>query len=74
MSQAKSGLSRLVDDVAQGREREIVIVRGGRPVAKLVPFEDDLKGKRIGVAKGKFQAPDSIDSCDEELPALFRGD
>ncbi|WP_408256389.1 type II toxin-antitoxin system Phd/YefM family antitoxin [Paraburkholderia xenovorans] len=37
ISQAKSTLSRLVDAIEPGREREIVITRGGRPVARLVP-------------------------------------
>lgn len=32
--QAKSSLSRLVEAIEQGREREIIIARNGRPVAK----------------------------------------
>jgi antitoxin (DNA-binding transcriptional repressor) of toxin-antitoxin stability system len=35
MLQAKSSLSRLVEAIEQGHEREIVIVRNGRPVAQL---------------------------------------
>jgi len=37
MLEAKSSLSRLVDAIDQGREKEIVIARNGKPVAKLVP-------------------------------------
>jgi len=37
MLQAKSSLSRLVEAIEQGQEREIVIARNGRPAAKLVP-------------------------------------
>lgn len=36
MLQAKSSLSRLVEAIEQGQEREIVITRNGRPAAKLV--------------------------------------
>jgi prevent-host-death family protein len=36
MSQARSSLPRLVEAVEQGRQREIVITRKGRAVAKLV--------------------------------------
>lgn len=62
MLQAKSSLSRMVEAIEQGREREIVITRNGRPVAKLVPLDTVLSpGKRIGVVKGKFKMPESID-------------
>ena len=74
MLQAKSSLSRLVEAIEQGREREIVIARNGRPAAKLVPIDTVPAGKRIGVAKGKFQIPDSIDACNEELARLFLDD
>jgi antitoxin (DNA-binding transcriptional repressor) of toxin-antitoxin stability system len=73
MLQAKSTLSRLVEDIEQGREREIVIARNGRPAAKLVPVEAVPAGKRIGVAKGKFKVPDSIDTHNEEVAKLFHG-
>ncbi len=46
MLQAKSSLSRLVEAIEQGREREIVIARNGRPAAKLVPVGAVPAGKR----------------------------
>ena len=72
MLQAKSTLSRLVDDIEQGREREIVIARNGRPAAKLVPIGAAPLGDRIGVAKGKFVVPDSIDEHNDEVAQLFQ--
>jgi prevent-host-death family protein len=74
MLQAKSSLSRLVEAVEQGQEREIVIARNGRPVAKLVPMDTALSGKRIGVAKGLFVVPDSIDAHNDEVAQLFMGE
>ena len=59
MLQAKSTLSRLVEAIEQGQEREIIIARNGRPAAKLVPVDDVKPGQRIGVAKGRFVAPPS---------------
>ena len=53
MLDAKSNLSRLVDAVESGAEKEIVIARNGRPAARLVPIRQLPKGRRIGVAKGK---------------------
>ncbi|MBE0510909.1 MAG: type II toxin-antitoxin system Phd/YefM family antitoxin, partial [Gammaproteobacteria bacterium] len=54
MLQAKSSLSRLVEAIEQGVEREIIIARNGRPAAKLVPIDTVSAAKRIGVAKGVF--------------------
>lgn len=73
MLQAKSTLSRLVEAIEQGREREIIIARYGRPAAKLVPVETGPVGKRIGAAKGKFEVPDSIDAHNAEVAWLFPG-
>lgn len=73
MLQAKSSLSRLVDAIEQGQEREIVIARNGRPAARLVPMDTVPTGPRIGVAKGKFEVLDTIDAHDEEVARLFMG-
>lgn len=73
MLQAKSSLSRLVEAIEQGREREIIIARNGRPAAKLVPVDTVPAGKRIGIAKGRFKVPDSIDAHNDEVARLFQG-
>jgi len=73
MLQAKSTLSRLVEAIEQGEEREIVIARNGRPAAKLVPVEAVESGQRIGVAKGLFDVPDSIDASNDEIAQLLLG-
>ena len=74
MLQAKSSLSRLVEAIEQGHEREIVIARNGRPAAKLVPMDTAPSGKRIGIAKGLFVVPDSIDAHNDEVARLFMGE
>ncbi|WP_028319702.1 type II toxin-antitoxin system Phd/YefM family antitoxin [Desulfobulbus elongatus] len=73
MLQAKSSLSRLVEAIEQGREREIVIARNGRPAAKLVPMDTVPVNQRIGVAKGRFEVPDTIDAHNEDVARLFMG-
>ncbi len=73
MLQAKTSLSRLVEAIQQGQEREIVIARNGRPAAKLVPMDFAPAGKRIGVAKGLFVVPDDIDAHNDEVSQLFMG-
>lgn len=74
MFEAKSSLSRLVAAIEQGKEREIVISRNGRPAARLVPINTKSSGKRIGVAKGKFEVPDNIDTHNAQIEKLFSGE
>jgi prevent-host-death family protein len=74
MLEAKSTLSRLVESVELGREREIIIARNGRPVARLVSMGAAQQPKRIGLAKGLFELPDSIDSNNAEIASLFVGE
>jgi antitoxin (DNA-binding transcriptional repressor) of toxin-antitoxin stability system len=73
MLEAKSSLSRLVQAIEEGREKEIVIARNGRPAARLVPLENAPAERRLGVAKGRFTVPDSIDEHNTEVAALFKG-
>jgi len=74
MLQAKSTLSRLVEAIEQGEEREIIIARNGRPAARLVPIERTEPIRRLGVARGLFEVPDSIDSMNDEVAQLFLGE
>ena len=71
MLEAKSTLSRLVDSLERGREREVIIARHGKPVARLTRMGRGEVGKRIGVAKGKFVVPESIDADNREVARLF---
>ena len=50
--QAKTNLSRLIQKAAEGEE--VIIARGSKPVARLVPL-GEIKGKRQpGSLKGKL--------------------
>jgi antitoxin (DNA-binding transcriptional repressor) of toxin-antitoxin stability system len=73
MLEAKSTLSRLVQAIEEGRESEIVIARNGRPAARLVPLQRSPAARRIGVARGHFSVPDSIDTHNAEVADLFLG-
>ncbi|MDE2149616.1 MAG: type II toxin-antitoxin system Phd/YefM family antitoxin [Gammaproteobacteria bacterium] len=77
MLEAKSSLSRLVDRIERGVEREIIIARNGRPAARLVPVRNVTDtGKRIGLLKGKFKAPslEQLDRRNADVAKLFAGD
>jgi antitoxin (DNA-binding transcriptional repressor) of toxin-antitoxin stability system len=69
--EAKSNLSRLIAAVEGGREREIIIARNGRPVARLAPLSPAGAGRRFGVAKGLFEVPDDIDTVNDAVARLF---
>lgn len=71
MWEAKASLLKLVDALATGYEREVVLVHKGHPVAKLVPVDTPKPGQRIGVAKGKLAVPDDIDAHNNETALLF---
>jgi prevent-host-death family protein len=69
--EAKTHLSRLVEEVAAGRE--VVIAKNGVPRARLVPFERARK-LRFGVLKGKIRYPDDFDApLRAGVQALFEG-
>ena len=49
--EAKTNFSKYVSSVADQGEPYVVILRNGKPVAKLVPYENETE-HRIGVARG----------------------
>ena len=52
MLEAKTHLSRLVDAVESGAEKEIIIARNGKPAAKLVPIDAKPRKDGLGCWKG----------------------
>jgi prevent-host-death family protein len=70
--QAKTHLSRLLDEVAAGGE--VVIAKAGRPVARLVPLETVVRRKKLGLLKGKVVVPEDFDApLPPEVLAEFEG-
>ena len=74
MLEAKTHLSRLVEAIETGAAREVVIARNGRPVARLTGLQAAQPPRRLGVARGQFRAPESIDGINAEIAALFEQD
>ena len=68
--EAKTHLSRIVDEVAAGKE--VIIARAGKPVARLAPIEPVIRPKKLGLLKGKLSVPDDFNKqlSDEELAAF----
>lgn len=72
IQEAKTHLSRLVEDAVQGAD--IVIAKAGKPLVRLVPVTS-LAGERpLGLLAGQVtESADCWDS-DPELEALFYGE
>ena len=66
--EAKTHLSRLVEDVANGNE--VLIAKGGRAMAKLVPLGRDDSPRRPGMLKGKLRIADEFDRSLEAASPL----
>ena len=58
--EAKTHLSRLIDEVTGGKE--IVIGKAGKPVARLVPFRARAPRRKLGALAGRFTVPDDFDA------------
>jgi antitoxin (DNA-binding transcriptional repressor) of toxin-antitoxin stability system len=70
MLEARSSLSRWLEAVESGAEKEIVIARNGRPAARLA-LSSRPAAVRVGIAKGLFDAPDEIGANNTEVAKLF---
>lgn len=77
---AKTQLSKLIAKVEAGEE--VIIARGEKPVARLVPVRPDAVAtgaggpRGYGLLKGKLDLPDSFffDPLPEEELELFEGE
>ena len=70
--EAKTQLSRLVDQAAAGEE--IIIARAGKPVARLSPLAAPARKIRFGVLKGQFKVATDFDApLPDEVIAAFEG-
>jgi antitoxin (DNA-binding transcriptional repressor) of toxin-antitoxin stability system len=71
--QAKTHLSRMVDDLLSGKEDRIVIARRGKPAVCMISLHKVDISKRIGLAKGRFDIPEDIDATNSTIAAMFTG-
>ncbi len=65
--EAKTHLSRLLRAVEDGEE--VVILRGSRPVARLVAIQADESVRKLGTAKGLVRVSENFDDPLEEFGA-----
>jgi len=72
--EAKTHLSRLVEDAAHGKS--FIIAKAGKPMVKVIPFPSDeqMTAGRLGFMAGEIAVPDDFDHMDDvSLVDLFEG-
>lgn len=72
--EAKTNLSRLVDEAAKGNV--FIIAKAGRPMVKVMPLsEGEAKGtEKLGFMSGEIAVPDDFDSMGSgEIARIFEG-
>ncbi len=70
--EAKTHLSRLVEEAAQGEG--FIIAKAGKPMVRVVPLEKPVVdvSNRLGFLKGKFKVPDDFDNFGaDEIADMF---
>lgn len=68
--EAKTHLSKIVDDVAAGAE--VIIAKAGKPMARLSPLKTPPRPKKLGLLKGKIKVPDDFNApLADEVVAAF---
>jgi prevent-host-death family protein len=68
--EAKTHLSRLVDDAVHGES--FIIAKAGTPLVKVVALDAPEEPKRIGFLEGEILVPDDFDTMGaDEIAALF---
>ena len=67
--EAKSHFSKLVNRVVEGEE--IIIGKAGKPVAKLIPYQQNCKTRRGGQWKGKVKITDDFDILPDDILNCF---
>lgn len=70
--EAKTNLSRLVEQAAAGEE--IVIAKAGKPLARLTPLCSTKEPRKPGCLAGRFHMSDDFDApLPDELLDAFEG-
>jgi prevent-host-death family protein len=75
MHEAKTQLSRLVEQAAKGEA--FIIAKAGKPLVKVIPLDaaETRVRSRLGFLQGEFKVPDDFDTMgQEEIIRMFEGE
>jgi len=70
--EAKTKLSKLVDEAAQGED--VIIARNGKPIARITALKPEKRPIRFGLLEGKGWIADDFDGpLPDDILAAFEG-
>ncbi len=69
ISEAKAQLSALIEKVLAGEE--VIIGKAGKPVARLVKYENSRYPRQPGALKGKIKISEDFDELPDDLAEAF---
>ena len=69
ISEAKAQLSALIEKVMAGEE--VIIGKAGKPVARIVKYENNRQTRRPGALKGKITIADDFDVLPDDVAEAF---
>lgn len=70
--EAKTHLSRLVEEAAAGRS--FIIAKAGKPMVEVRSLKAGSFARRLGFLEGQFDVPDHFNSMyEKQIDDLFRG-
>jgi prevent-host-death family protein len=71
LHQAKAHLSSLVQKAASGEE--IVLCKAGKPLARLIKYEQPITPRKPGLWKGKVVILEDFDTLPDNVLNAFKG-
>ena len=74
MFQAKTELSKLIASLEKKEQDQILIARDGKPVAVLMLYIPEDGKRRLGLFNGKYDIPDDIDACNDDVFNMMSGE
>ncbi|MBF0430019.1 MAG: type II toxin-antitoxin system Phd/YefM family antitoxin [Fibrobacteria bacterium] len=69
ISEAKASLSRLIEMVRKGED--VIIGKAGKPVVKIIPFDQDTRQRTGGQWKGKIKISADFDVLPDDIMKTF---
>jgi prevent-host-death family protein len=69
MYQTKTHLSRLVEQALAGED--VLISRSGKPLVRLLPYEERLQPVVFGLAHGEIRISHDFDELSHDIAGLF---
>ena len=70
--QAKSDLSALIAATLAGKD--VIIAKNGKPVVKLINYQENKPKSSYGILKGKTWMSNDFDDEDPEINKMFYGE